>query len=292
MPAVALTDHGSLAGAVQLTKAAAKQGVKPVIGCEVYVADDRRALTKGYAHLTLLAENNEGYGNLIKLSSLGYLEGYYYKPRVDWELLDRHSSGLIALSGCLSGRVCKALEESRPGDAATDLDRLVTIFGKDSTYVEIQNAGLEPQQRINPLLAKLAHGTGLPLVATGDVHYLKHEDALAHEALLCIQSGDSLKNPNRWRFDTDQFFFKSPQEMAADFADYPDALRTTLEIAERCNVELELGKILLPEFPTPDERDAFDSLVEVTERGLDKRYGHATPELRDRLKFELKTIKE
>src|SRR5438093_5142937 len=245
MPAVSLTDHGSMAGAVQLVKAARGTGVRPVIGCEVYVAHDRRAQAKGYAHLTLLAADNAGYSNLIKLSSLGYLEGYYYKPRVDWELLDRHSAGLIALSGCLSGRVSKSLEESRPGDAAADLDRLVTIFGKESTYVEIQNAGLEPQQRINPLLAKLAHGTGLPLVATGDVHYLKHEDALAHEALLCIQSGDSLKNPSRWRFDTDQFYFKSPQEMAADFAEYPDALRTTLEIAERCYVELELGRILL-----------------------------------------------
>jgi DNA polymerase III subunit alpha len=292
MPAVALTDHGSLAGAVELTKEAAKHGIKPVIGCEVYVADDRHAQTKGYAHLTLLAADNAGYSNLIRLSSLAYLEGYYYKPRVDWELLDRHSTGLIALSGCLSGRVSKALEENRPGDAAADLDRLVTIFGKDSTYVEIQNAGLEPQQRINPLLAKLAHGTGLPLVATGDVHYLKHEDALAHEALLCIQSGDSLKNPSRWRFDTDQFFFKSPQEMATDFAEYQDALRTTLEIAERCNVELELGRILLPEYPTPDGRDSFEYLLELTERGLEKRYGHATPELTDRLKFELKTIKE
>src|SRR5919199_891140 len=201
MPAVALTDHGSLAGAVQLTKAAAKEGVKPVIGCEVYVADDRRALTKGYAHLTLLAENNEGYGNLIKLSSLGYLEGYYYKPRVDWELLDRHAPGLIALSGCLSGRVSKALEENRPADAAADLDRLVQVFGRDSTYVEIQNAHLDVQQRINPQLARPSETTGLPLVATGDVHYLSHDDARAHEALLCIQSGDSLKNPNRWRFE-------------------------------------------------------------------------------------------
>jgi DNA polymerase-3 subunit alpha len=292
MPAVALTDHGSLAGAVQLTKAAAKQGIKPVIGCEVYVADDRRALTKGYAHLTLLAENNEGYGNLIKLSSLGYLEGYYYKPRVDWELLDRHSKGLIALSGCLSGRVCKALEESRPGDAAQDLDRLVSIFGRDSTYVEIQNAHLEPQQRINPLLTKLAHGTGLPLVATGDVHYLRHEDARAHEALLCIQSGDSLRNPNRWRFDTDHFYFKSPEEIAQDFAGQDAALRNTLEVAERCNVTIELGKILLPEYPTPDGRDAFEYLVELTERGLERRYGKTTPELHDRLKFELKTIRE
>src|SRR3954454_11777093 len=142
MPAVALTDHGSLAGAVQLTKAAAKEGIKPVIGCEVYVADDRKAQAKGYAHLTLLAEDNAGYANLIKLSSLGYLEGYYYKPRVDWELLDRHHSGLIALSGCLSGRVSKALEESRPGDAASDLDRLAPILGPGPPDVGVQEAGL------------------------------------------------------------------------------------------------------------------------------------------------------
>jgi DNA polymerase-3 subunit alpha len=292
MPAVGLTDHGSMAGAIELYREAGKHGVKPLLGCEVYVADDRRAQTKGNAHLTLLAADNTGYGNLIKLASAGFLEGYYYKPRVDWELLSTHAQGLLALSGCLSGRVCKALEESRPADAARDLDRLVQIFGKDNTYVEIQNAGLEPQQRINPLLAKLAEGTGLPLVATGDVHYLKHEDARAHEALLCIQSGDSLKNPSRWKFDTDQFFFKSPQEMALDFPGHEQALRCTLEVAERCNVELELGRILLPKFPTPNDRDAFDYLVELTEKGLQKRYGQSTPELNERLKFELKTIKE
>src|SRR5690348_16739426 len=136
MPAVALTDHGSLAGAVELYRETQKQGVKPLVGCEVYVAEDRRAQTKGYAHLTLLAETNEGYANLIKLASLGYLDGYYYKPRVDWELLERHAHGLVALSGCLSGRVCRALEESRPDDARADLDRLVQIFGRDSIYVE------------------------------------------------------------------------------------------------------------------------------------------------------------
>src|SRR4051794_41586033 len=155
MPAVALTDHGSLAGAVELFRETGKHGVKPIIGCEVYVADDRKALRKGYAHLTLLAEDSAGYANLIKLSSLGYLEGYYYKPRVDWELLERHSQGLIALSGCLSGRVCKALEENRPDDARSDLDRLAQGFGRDSTYVEMQNAGLDMQQRINPSPAKL-----------------------------------------------------------------------------------------------------------------------------------------
>jgi DNA polymerase-3 subunit alpha len=292
MPAVALTDHGSLAGSVELYRETKKEGVKPLLGCEVYVADDRRALTKGYAHLTLLAEDNDGYANLIKLSSLGYLEGYYYKPRVDWELLERHAKGIVALSGCLSGRVCKALEESRPADARADLDRLVQIFGRDSTYVEIQNAGLDTQARINPLLAGLAAEMGLPLVATGDVHSLLHEDARAHEALLCIQSGDSLKNPNHWRFDSDQFYFKTPAEMAADFAGHEDALSRTLEIAERCTVEMELGRVLLPSFPTPDGRDAFEYLAELCEAGLARRYARETPELRERLQFELKTIRE
>jgi DNA polymerase-3 subunit alpha len=292
MPAVGLTDHGSMAGAIELYRETQKHGVKPLLGCEVYVADDRRAQTKGNAHLTLLAADNTGYSNLIKLSSTAYLEGYYYKPRVDWELLQSHSQGLIALSGCLSGRVCKALEEQRPADAAADLDRLVQIFGQDNTYVEIQNAHLEPQERINPQLAKLADGTGLALVATGDVHYLKHEDARAHEALLCIQSGDSLKNPQRWRFDSDHFYFKSPQEMAEDFPGYDHALRRTLEIAERCNVTIDLGRLLLPKYPTPDDQDAFEYLVELTEKGLQKRYERATPELNERLKFELKTIRE
>jgi DNA polymerase III subunit alpha len=292
MPAVALTDHGSLAGAVELVRETGKVGVKPMIGCELYVAEDRRAQRKGYAHLTLLAEDNAGYANLIKLASAGYLEGYYYKPRVDWELLERHSQGLVALSGCLSGRVCKALEENRPDDARADLDRLAQVFGRDSTYVEMQNAGLDIQQRINPSLAKLAGEAGLPLVATGDVHYLRHEDARAHEALLCIQSGDSLKNPNHWKFDTDQFFFKTPAEMALDFPGHDEAMRRTLEIAERCNVSLELGNILLPKFPLPDGKDAFEYLVELCEKGLQKRYDRVTPELQERLRFELKTIKE
>ena len=292
MPAVGLTDHGSLAGTIDLFKAAKKEGVKPVIGCEVYVADDRKAQQKGYAHLTLLAETTEGYGNLIKLSSLGYLEGYYYKPRVDWELLERHADGLVALSGCLSGRVCKALEEGRATDAEGELDRLTTIFGRDDVYVEMQNAHLDVQQRINPVLAQLAERRGLPIVATGDVHYLRHEDARAHEALLCIQSGDSLKNPNHWKFDTDHFYFKTQAEMAADFPGHEDALRRTLEIAERCNVEIALDRILLPHFPVPDGRDAFDYLVELCEKGLGRRYGTVTPDLQERLKFELKTIKE
>jgi DNA polymerase-3 subunit alpha len=292
MPAVALTDHGSLAGAVDLYKAAAAEGVKPLLGCEVYVADDRRSRTRGYAHLTLLAESNAGYTNLIRLSSLGYLEGYYTKPRVDWELLERHAGGLVALSGCLSGRVCKALEESRPQDARADLDRLAQVFGRDNTYVELQNAGLDVQARVNPELVKLAAEARLPLVATGDVHYLTAEDAYSHEALLCIQSGDSLKNPNHWRFDTNEFYFKTPQEMALDFPGQEAALRRTIEVAERCEVSIELGNIHLPEFPTPEGRESFEYLVELCEQGLERRYERVTAELRERLQFELKTIRE
>src|SRR5436305_14107488 len=184
------------------------------------------------------------------------------------------------------------MEENRPNDAAADLGRLAQVFARDSTYVEIQDAGLDIQQRINPMLAELAATAKLPLVATGDVHYLMHEDARAHEALLCIQSGDSLKNPDHWKFDTDQFYFKTPAEMGADFADYPEAVARTLEIAERCKVELALGEILLPKFPLPYGREAFDYLVELCERGLEKRYESVTSELTERLRFELKTIKE
>ncbi|NUR75432.1 MAG: DNA polymerase III subunit alpha [Thermoleophilia bacterium] len=292
MPAVSLTDHGSMAGAVQLWKATRKTGVRPVIGCEVYVANDRKAHEKGNAHLTLLAADNTGYANLIKLSSLGFLEGYYYKPRVDWELLERHRDGLIALSGCLSGRVCRALEENRLTDAEGELDRLTQTFGKENVYVELQNAHLDVQARILPQLAQLAEKQGLPTVATGDVHYLRDTDARAHEALLCIQSGDSLKNPNRWKFETDHFYFKSPQEMVADFPGHAEALRRTLEVAERCNVEIELGRILLPKFDVPEGRDSFDYLVEQCEKGLARRYDKVTSELQERLRFELKTIKE
>src|SRR6478672_851109 len=292
MPAVSLTDHGSMAGAVDLYKAAADQGIKPIFGCEVYVVDDRKALTKGHAHLTLLAADNTGYANLIKLCSLGYLEGYYYKPRVDWELLERYAQGMIALSGCLSGRVSRALSEHREEDALAELDRLSQIFGRDSTYVELQNVGLEAQQAAFRGLPGLAERQKLPLVATGDVHYLDATDAYSHEALLCIQSGDSLKNPDRWRFGAEEFYFKTPAEMALDFPGHEDALRRSLEVAERCNVELELGRIRLPRFPVPDGRDAFEYLVDLCERGLVKRYGASTPELDDRLRFELKTIRE
>ncbi len=292
MPAVALTDHGSLAGAVELYREARKAGVKPIVGCEVYVCDDHKAQVKGFNHLTLLAETNEGYANLIRLSSTGYLEGYYYKPRVDWDLLAANAGGIIALSGCLSGRVCKVLETGDRRGAEAELARLVDIFGRDSTFVELQDAGLPVQQELNRGLLELARSSGIPAVTTGDIHYLSHGDARAHEALLCIQSGDSLANPNHWRFETDQFYFKTPEEMQALFGYVPEAMAQTLEIAERCDVTIELGQILLPRFPTRDGLDAFDELVRLCDQGLARRYGAETPELRDRLAFELKTIRE
>ena len=293
MPAVGLTDHGSLAGAIDLVREAKKHGVKPILGCEVYVADDRKAQQKGYAHLTLLAETNEGYANLIKLSSLGYLEGYYYKPRVDWELLDRHSAGLVALSGCLSGRVCKALEEGRADDAEGELDRLTTIFGKDyglrrdaeraprraaahqpaarAARGEARPADRRDRRRALPPARRRARARGAPLHPVGRLAQEPEPLEVRHRPLLLQDAGRRCSPTSRAR---------------------RTSLRRTLEIAERCNVEIELGRILLPSFPVPDGRDAFDYLVELCEKGLGRRYDTITPELRERLQFELKTIHE
>ena len=292
MPAVGLTDHGSLAGAVDLVQETKKHGVKPILGCEVYVADDRKAQQKGYAHLTLLAETNEGYSNLIKLSSLGYLEGYYYKPRVDWELLDRHSEGLVALSGCLSGRVCKALEEGRADDAEGELDRLSTIFSKDNVYVEMQNAHLDVQQRINPLLAQLAEKRGLPTVVTGDVHYLQARRRARTRGAALHPVGRLAQEPEPLEVRHRPLLFQDATGDARRLPGQEESLRRTLEIAERCNVEIELGRILLPHFPVPEGRDPFDYLVELCEKGLGRRYDKVTTELRERLQYELKTIRE
>ena len=297
MPAVGITDHGSMAGAVELYRTARKQGIKPLIGCEIYLVEDRRARQQSgerhWNHLTLLAETDAGYHNLIKLCTLGYLEGYYYKPRVDFELLERHADGIIALSGCLAGRVCQALMRDSYDDARAELDRLVQTFGRDDVYIELQDAGIPEHAQVNPGLQRLAAETGLPLVGTGDVHYLRAEDAIPHEALLCIQTNDLLSNPKRFKFSTNDFYLKTPAEMSSVMARWGgDALlATTLEIAERCNVTLELGAIRLPHF---DEAagDAFGMLRGLCEQGLAERYPMLTDSLRDRLEFELQTIRE
>jgi DNA polymerase-3 subunit alpha len=296
MPAIGLTDHGSMAGAVELTRLAGKAGLKPVLGCEIYVVDDHTSREPGEkrAHLTLLAETSEGYHNLVRLVSSGYLDGYFYKPRVDLAQLAAHADGIIALSGCLSGRVCKALVAGDPAGARGELDSLVQIYGRDHVYVELQDGGIEIQTRINPELVRLAADAGLPLVGTGDVHYLTAADAIPHEAMLCIQTGDTLANPGRFKFSNHGFYLKSPAEMydlmAATWGE--QMLRHTVEIAERCDARLDLEATHLPHFDVPAGQTAVGYLRTLAEQGMRERYGAETPELRNRLEFELKTIEE
>ena len=297
MPAVTVTDHGSMAGAVDLYRTAKKAGIKAIVGCEIYLVEDRRAKEppgrRDWAHLTLLAENLEGYHNLVKLVTLGYLEGYHYKPRVDLDLLAQHSKGLIALSGCLASRVNQAIMRDDEVAARAELDLMVQIFDKDHVYVEIQDAGLEEHQKVNPVLLKLADELGLPTVGTGDVHYLRAEDADPHEVLLCVQTGDVLANDKRFKFPNKEFFLKTPDEMKRVFEPYGrDLLSPTLEIAERCNLELELGAIRLPKYDVPNDEDAFVYLTRLCEAGLIQRYPAADDSLRQRLNFELQTIRE
>ena len=297
MPAVTVTDHGSMAGAVDLYRTAKKAGIKAIVGCEIYLVEDRRAKEppgrRDWAHLTLLAENLEGYHNLVKLVTLGYLEGYHYKPRVDLDLLAQHSKGLIALSGCLASRVNQAIMRDDEVAARAELDLMVQIFDKDHVYVEIQDAGLEEHHKVNPVLLKLADELGLPTVGTGDVHYLRAEDADPHEVLLCVQTGDVLANDKRFKFPNKEFFLKTPDEMKRVFEPYGrDLLSPTLEIAERCNLELELGAIRLPKYDVPNDEDAFVYLTRLCEAGLIQRYPAADDSLRQRLNFELQTIRE
>ncbi|HYW28520.1 MAG TPA: DNA polymerase III subunit alpha, partial [Gaiellales bacterium] len=296
MPAIGLTDHGSMAGAVELSRAAEKDGIKPVLGCEVYLVDDHaaRPQREKRAHLTLLSETTEGYHNLIRLVSSGYLDGYWYKPRIDFDQLAAHADGIIALSGCLSGRVCKSLVEDDAKAAREELDRLVQIFGRDDVYVEIQDGGIDVQTRILPSLVAMARDAGLPMVGTGDVHYLTRDDAIPHEALLCIQTQDTLDNPDRFRFSNHEFYLKTPEEMYGLMAQRfgEDMLRRTVEIAERCTAEVGLGAMHLPRFDVPESKTSVQYLRELAEAGLRERYDREEPELRKRLEFELKTIEE
>ncbi len=294
--AVALTDHGVMSGAVELYKESRKRGIRPIVGLEAYVVPDHRArpARESRAHLTLLAETTRGYYNLIKLCSAGYLNGYHRRPRIDHELMSRYADGIIVLSGCLSGTICSHLENDDVGRARQELDTLCSIFGPEDVYLELQDSGIEKQRRINVHLATLAKETGRTLVATGDVHYVCHGDADAHEALLAIQTRDVLSNPGRFKFDTKEFFLKSAEEMSRALPDHPEALTATLEIADRCgSLELPLGDPRLPTFPVPDGQSPTTYLEALCREGLDRRYGSAwRPEAADRLRFELDVIEE
>lgn len=295
MGSIAVTDHGVLYGALEFYREARKRGIRPVVGLEAYVVEDRldkSNFKEPRYHLTLLAENNAGYQNLIKISSLGFLEGYYYKPRVDLDILRRHSQGIIALSGCLKGKAAQHLLAGDEEAASREIRVLQDVFGSDNVFIEVQNHGLEEQQRLMPLLAKLARDTGRPLVATNDVHYLKHEDAPNHEALLCVQTGTTLDDPKRLKFETDQFFLKSRDEMELAFSGMPEALSVTEEIAARCHLEMELGSIRLPAFES-GVADQDDYLRQLCEEGLKRRFPEGeTARVRERLEFELATIRD
>jgi DNA polymerase-3 subunit alpha len=295
-PALGLTDHGVMNGAVELYKAAKAHGIKPIVGCEVYFVDDRRARPSGRFernHLTLLAENDAGYRNLVKLSSQGFLEGLHRgKPAVDMECLSDHAEGVIVLTGCLQSRMNQRILEGRLADARAHLDDLVQAFGPEQVYMEVQRNGLAEQEQVNEQVVRLAREVGRPLVATGDVHYLRREDYDHHQALLCVQTKSTLDAP-KLTFDTNEFYLRDSDEMAQQFAAWPEALATTLEIAQRCDVELELGKQLIPSYETPAGQPEADYLRELVHAGLVLRYGDPPPAAaRERADYELRVIDE
>jgi DNA polymerase-3 subunit alpha len=311
-PAIGITDHGNMYGVLEFYKAAREAGIKPIIGIEAYQAAESRferpvrrgriddgggdadAGDKLYYHLTLLAENGQGYKNLLKLSSEAYLEGYFYKPRCDWELLQRHHEGVMATTGCLGGVVLQALLRGDTERATALAGRLQDIFGRDSMFVELQDHGLDEQRRTNPELIRLAQRIGAPLLATNDSHYVSRHDAEAHDALLCVQTGSVKDDPKRFKFHGDEHYLKTADEMRHLFRDYPEACDNTLWVAERADVEIEFGKPKLPSFPRPDGfADADSYLRHLTYEGATARYGDPLPaEARERLEYELGVISD
>ncbi|MBE3571933.1 MAG: DNA polymerase III subunit alpha [Moorella humiferrea] len=297
MPALALTDHGVMYGAVDFYKAAREEGIKPIIGCEVYVAPrsrhDREPHKDDYQyHLVLLAADERGYRNLTALVSAAYLEGFYYKPRVDRELLSRHSEGLIALSACLAGEVPDWLLKDRPDKAREAAAWLRDVFGRENFYLELQDQGLREQRKINAGLLEISRRLDVPLVATNDVHYITREQARLHDVLLCIQTGKTLDDPNRLRFPNDQFYLKTAAEMVDMFKEVPSALTNTLAVAERCNFEFTFGRLHLPAYRVPEGEDAASYLRRLCHEGLSRRYPGDDGRARQRLDYELSIIEQ
>jgi DNA polymerase III subunit alpha len=300
-PALGLTDHGVMNGAVELYKACTKHRIKPIVGCEIYLVDDHLAAAgrRGSAgspkvqrnHLTLLAATDEGYRNLVKLSSAGFLEGLNRgKPTVDLQQIEQHATGVIALTGCLASRFCQRLLEDRPQDARAHADDLQRIFGPENVYFELQQNGLAAQDKCNEGIVRIASELGGSLVGTGDVHYLRREDYEHHTALLCVQTKSTMAEP-KLTFETNEFYLRDSREMHDAFSPWPQALASTLEIAERCSLELELGKQLIPSYPTPDGRTERDYLRELVREGLARRYGDPPPaHALERMEMELAVI--
>ncbi|MCX7774046.1 MAG: DNA polymerase III subunit alpha [Clostridia bacterium] len=296
MHSLAITDHGVMYGVIDFYKACKKEGIKPILGCEVYTAarnhkdkDPRQDADQG--HLILLAKNNDGYRNLMKLVSMGFTDGFYYKPRIDYTLLEQYHEGVIALSACLGGDIPQRLLNGDYEGAKSLALRLASIMGEGSFYLELQYNSIPEQKEVNAQLVRLSNETGIPLIATNDVHYLNREDARAQEILICIQTGKSIDDADRLKFQTDEFFLKSREEMWEHFKAYPEALENTVRVAEACNVEIEFGHLHLPKFDVPADTTPFDYLKMQCIKGFHERYGN-NQELFQRLDFELSVIRQ
>ncbi|MCL1787025.1 MAG: DNA polymerase III subunit alpha, partial [Defluviitaleaceae bacterium] len=295
MDSIAITDHGVMYGAIDFYRAANKEGIKPILGCEVYVATGSRHTKNSREdgsglHLVLLAENETGYHNLMKLVSLGFTEGFYYRPRVDLEVLQQYCQGLIALSACLGGVVPKVLL-TKGYEAGKEAALMYNdMFGQGNFYLELQDHGLDEQKQINQMLIRMSKETGIPLVAANDSHYIHESDAKAHDILLCIQTGKTVHDQERMRFDTSEFYLKSPEEMYALFPYAKEALENTQKIADRCHIDIEFNNYKLPKFPIPDGTNAADYLRKLCEEGLKFRYGDDAHLHQERLNHELSVI--
>ena len=298
MDSLAITDHGVMYGVIDFYKKAKEVGIKPILGCEIYVAPGSRfdrEQSRGedrYYHLVLLAENNQGYKNLMKIVTRGFTEGYYYRPRVDYEILERYHEGIIALSACLAGEIPnKILKEDYEG-AREAARKMNALFGPGNFFLELQDHGLRQQTQVNSVIMRMSKELDIPLVVTNDVHYIREEDAVPHDILLCIQTGKLVTDKDRMRYEGGQFFLKSEEEMQKVFPYAREAMENTHKIAERCNVEIVFGEQKVPKFDVPEGYDAFSYLKELCEKGLVKRYGDPPPEeLKERLAYELDTIK-
>ena len=297
MDSAAITDHGVMYGVIDFYRAAREAGINPILGCEVYVAPGSRfdrEVGSGddrYYHLVLLAENNQGYSNLMKIVSKAFVEGFYYKPRVDLELLEKYHEGIIALSACLAGEVARYLARGMYEDAKIAALRYQDIFGKGNFFLELQDHGIPEQQTVNQQLLRMHRETGIDLVATNDVHYTMAEDAEPHDVLLCLQTQKKLSDENRMRYEGGQYYVKSPEEMARLFPYALEALENTHRIAERCHVEIEFGVTKLPKYDVPDGLTSWEYLNKLCHEGLEQRYHPVTEELKKRLDYELSTIK-
>ena len=293
MRSCAITDHGVMYGVVDFYRAAKEAGIHPVIGCEVYVCpdmDNKTSVTRDYSHLILLCENQTGYKNLSRLVSEGFIRGYYYRPRVDYALLEKYHEGLIALSACLSGDLPKLLLDGREDEARKMAQRYLDIFGRGNFFVEMQDHGIPEQKQVLPRLVRLARSMDIPLVVTNDCHYLEREDAQAQEILMCIQTGKTLTDENRMRMSTDQLYVKSEDEMRAAFPNFADAIERTEEIAQRCQVEFDFSKTYLPAFPLPEGETNVGYLRRLAEEGLARRYAPNRTDAKERMEYELGVI--